>query len=139
MSTPTGADAPAPANGNSVVTYSPDDAVEPSAMSGPKPAAVHGLGQVLLTLIHRTNAFHSEDEQIAADNAVRAYVDAHVSNRDRQSFDPGDTRAEREDVSLRTPPGGAAPVVSGPVLDYQKLAQAILAAQKEQAQVTSGE
>lgn len=128
-------------NGGAVATYSPDNGVvSPSAISGPKPAAIHGLGEVLMTLIHRTNAFHSEDEQLKADNAVRAFVDAHVSDSERQSFDPGETRAAREDVSLRTPPGGAAPaVVAGPVLDYAKLAQAILAAQKEQAQVTSGE
>lgn len=129
-------------DGGAVAPYRPDDdvaTVEPTAISGPKPAAVHGLGEVLMTLIHRTNAFHSEDEQIKADNAVRAYVDAHVSDSDRRTFDPGDTRAAREDVSLRTPPGGAAAaVVAGPVLDYAKLAQAILAAQKEQGQVTNG-
>lgn len=132
MSTPNGAVVPVTNGGGNVV--------QPSAISGPKPAAVHGLGEVLMTLIHRTNAFHSEDEQIAADNAVRAYVDAHVSSSDRASFDPGDTRAAREDVSLRTPPGGAPAVYTGPVLDYTKLAQAILAEQqKAQNAVTSGE
>lgn len=128
-------------NGGAVATYTPDNdsVIEPTAMSGPKPAAVHGLGQVILTLIHRTNAFQSEAEQDAATNAVNAYVAAHVSDADLRTFDPGDVRAEKEDVSLRTPPGGAAAaVVAGPVLDYAKLAQAILAAQKEQGQVTSG-
>lgn len=133
MSTPNGAVVPVTNGGN--------DVVSPSAISGPKPAAVHGLGEVLMTLIHRTNAFHSEDDQLKADNAVRAFVNAHVSDSERASFDPGDTRAAREDVSLRTPPGGApAAVYTGPVLDYTKLAQAILAEQqKAQNAVTSGE
>lgn len=128
-------------DGGAVAPYRSDDqdVIAPTAISGPKPAAIHGLGEVLQTLIHRTNAFHSENEQDAASQAVRDFVDAHVSDADRRSFDPGDVRAAKEDVSLRTPPGGAAPaVVAGPVLDYAKLAQAILTAQREQGQVTDG-
>jgi hypothetical protein len=103
--------------------------VNPAAVSSGKSSAIYALGEVLKTMIHKTLAFSTESD---LDNAVRIvdkFVGAFVPGSEMSALLTGDARAAKEDVSLRVPPQGAA-VISGPVLDYTKLAQAILAEQK---------
>jgi hypothetical protein len=70
-------------------------------------------------------------------NVVEAFVAAHVSSDEMSALGGTDRRAPREDVSKRVPPNGAAAaIVQGPVLDYAKLAQAILS---EQRKIQQGE
>jgi hypothetical protein len=106
--------------------------VTPSAVSGPKASAIFQLGEVLKTVIHRTQTFAGEADMDNAMNVIDSFVHAFVPSHEMMALMTGDQRAAKEDVSLRTPPGGAvANVVTGPVLDYSKLAQAILAEQRK--------
>jgi|SRR5215831_8194861 hypothetical protein len=104
-----------------------DKPVEPTAMANGETVAKHGVGEILKTLVHHSLAFPTEDSTNAAFLAVDKWVG------DTAGMDTDNARAPIEDVSQRIPPGGVTPtsVVQGPVIDYNKLAQAILAAQKE--------
>lgn len=115
--------------------------VTPSAVAGPKSVAVHNLAQVLKDLVHGSNAYHSEGQVDAAMSAVDGFVNAFVPSQEMKAIDTSDVRAAKEDVSQRIPPGGVvANVVQGPVIDYNALARAILAAQAEaQAQAKSNQ
>lgn len=103
--------------------------VEPSATAGPGPSAAHGLGQVLLDLIHRSGSYHSEADQDAAAATVHKWVNGQVSVSEKRALSTGDERAPKEDVTQRVPPGGPAPVgVVAPGIDYDKLAAALVRA-----------
>lgn len=113
--------------------------VEPSAVSDGQSSAVFALGQVLKTVLHKMPIFSVESDLDNAINVVDKWVSAFVPGSAMAALVTGDERAPKEDVSQRIPPGGpVANIYSGPQLDYAKLAQAILAAQKEQGQVTNG-
>lgn len=125
MSTPGGAVAP----------YTPGSApvtavVEPSAITSGKSTAVFRLGQVLKTVIHNSRAFASENDVDAAISAVDSFVGAFIPGGEMAALLTDGVRAAKEDVSQRVAPGMTRQVVGGPVLDYQLLAQAILAEQK---------
>jgi hypothetical protein len=104
--------------------------VEPSATAGPGPAAAHGLGTVLLDLVYRSGSYHSESDQDAAADAVHKWVNSQVSASEKRALNTDATRAPKEDVSLRVPPGGYVPAVvtATPAIDYDKLAQALVRA-----------
>lgn len=133
MTTP-GAGAVAPYSGGN----SPASTVSPTAVASGKSSAVFALGELLKTIVHKTLTFPAESGVDSAVNTIDAWVRSFVSPSEVSALATGDERAAKEDVSLRVPPGGgvATQVVSGPVLDYQKLAQAILA---EQQKLTQGE
>jgi hypothetical protein len=126
MSTPAGAVAPyqGPSSSAPVAT------VEPTAISSGKSSAVFKLGQVLKTIIHNSRSFLSENDVDAAINVVDSFVGAFVPGGEIAALATGAERAAKEDVSQRVAPGMTQQVMGGPVLDYQKLAQAILAEQK---------
>jgi hypothetical protein len=131
MSTPGGAIAPYQTGQVST------EPVSPSAVSSAKSGAVFALGEVLKTLLHNAvGAFHTEGDLDAAIRVVDKFVGAHVPGSEMDALLTGDQRAPKEDVTKRIPPGGVVqPVITGPVIDYQALAKAILAEQqKYQAQ-----
>lgn len=109
------------------------DVLTPSAVSSPKTSAIMQLGEVLKTVLHKSvGVFHSENDLDAAVNIVDDFVRAMLGSADTSAVMTDAFRAAKEDVTMRTPPGGAvANVVTGPVLDYSKLAQAILAEQRK--------
>jgi hypothetical protein len=104
--------------------------VEPAAVSSAKSGAVFRLGEVLKTVIHNSRSFLSEPDVDAAVNVVDSFVQAFVPGGELAALFTGAERAAKEDVSQRVAPGMTQQVTGGPVLDYQKLAQAILAEQK---------
>jgi hypothetical protein len=134
MSTPGGAVAPytqGSATPPAPVVYDgPPPVVEPSAMSSAKSSAVFRLGQVLKTVIHNSRSFLSENDVDAAISVVDSFVGAFIPGGELAALVTGVERAAKEDVSQRVAPGMTQQVMGGPVLDYQKLAQAILAEQK---------
>ena len=90
------------------------------------------------TVFHNTPAFSSENDLDNAINVVDSFVKAFIPGGEMAAIPTDGARAVKEDVTLRTPPGGAvANVVSGPVLDYSKLAQAIIAEQRKQQALES--
>jgi hypothetical protein len=126
MSTPAGAIAPyqGPSDQAPVAT------VEPTATSSGKSSAVFKLGEVLKTIIHNSRSFLSENDVDAAINVVDSFVGAFIPGGELPALLTGAERAAKEDVSQRVAPGMTQQVMGGPALDYQKLAQAILAEQK---------
>lgn len=122
--------------------YTPGQAVQgavvqPSAVTGPKPAAVHGLAQVLKEMVHGLPAvFHTENDQLAAANAIDDYVNAHVTQNDLRGIDTSEVRAPVEDVSKRVAPNQTAYVVpqNVPAIDYDRLAEAMFRVQQANAQ-----
>lgn len=122
--------------GSAVAPYNQGstDVLTPSAVSSHKSDAIHALGEVLKTVIHKSvGVFSTENELDAAVNIVDGFVRAMIPEGSISALVSEGARAMKEDVSQRTPPGGAvaANVMSGPVLDYTKLAQAILAEQRK--------
>lgn len=111
----------------------PSGVVNPTAMAGPVHASTHALGQVLMDLIHRAGVYTSEVAIHEAEAAVTAWVKSVVPLSAVAALVTGDERAPKEDVTKRIPPGGlpAIPVVtSAPAIDYDRLAEALLAAQQ---------
>lgn len=87
-------------------------------------------------MIHNSRAFHSENDVDNAVNTVDAFVNAFVPDAEMPALLTGAERAAKEDVTLRIPPGGVmTQVVTGPVIDYVKLAEAIVAVQRRQAAI----
>ena len=127
MSTPGGALAP---YSQVPPPAAPVDVVTPTAVSTAKSSAVFRLGEVLKTVIHNSRSFLSEPDVDTAINVVEDFVSAFVPGGELTALFTGAERAAKEDVSQRVAPGMTRQVVGGPVLDYQKLAQAILAEQK---------
>lgn len=106
--------------------------ISPAAVAGAQPSAAFGLGQVLKEIIHSSpQAFKSENEILGAVNAVDKFIKAFVPVSALPALHTGDQRAPVEDVSLRTPPPGTAITVPAnyPVIDYDKLAMALVRAQ----------
>jgi hypothetical protein len=136
MSTPGGAVAPY----TSGSPPSPSGVIEPTAVSTPRSAAVHALGGVLKTMIHNGRMFVNEKDIDDAMNVVDTFVGAFVPGAELPALLTGAERAVREDVSQRIPPGGApAPAAyAGPAIDYAKLAEAIVAVQRRQAAIETG-
>lgn len=127
--------------GGAVAPFQPGGAavpvVSPTAIASGKSTAVFAFADVLKTVVHALPmAFHSESGIEAADAAIDAYVGAHVPASEMSAILTGDERAPKEDVSLRIPPGGGVQgqVLTGPVLDYAKLARAILMEQAKMQQ-----
>ena len=104
--------------------------LEPSATVSPLSIATVSVGEILKNLVHYSQGYHTENLTDAALASIKSWVDHSIGN-EKSAINMGETRAAKEDVSLRVPPGGFAPanVMAGPVLDYTKLAQAILAEQ----------
>jgi hypothetical protein len=106
--------------------------VLPPAVS-PDADAGHQFVNVVRQLAHIPTAFHSEAERIAALEALTAYERSILGSAHAGVIAETD-HAPIEDVSLRVPPGGPPlPVVTGPTIDYDKLAAAIVRAQAQQA------
>jgi hypothetical protein len=109
--------------------------VLPPAVS-PDADAGHGFVNVVRKLAHIPTAFHSEDERLAALDALTTYERSILGSAHAGVIQETD-HAPVEDVSLRVPPGGAPmPVVTGPTIDYDKLAAAIVRAQLAQAEAS---
>lgn len=108
--------------------------ISPTAIASGKSAGTVAFANVLKTVVSALPmAFHSENGVDAAHRAIDSYVNARVPASEMQALLTGDERAAKEDVSLRIPPGGvtSGQVLVGPVLDYGKLARAILAEQQK--------
>jgi hypothetical protein len=104
--------------------------IQPSAMAGPVASAIFGLAQVLKDVIHNGRVYHSENDVLAALDSVDQFVHAFVKPSEEPALVTGTERAPVEDVSLRTPPPGMTGMVpAGPVIDYDKLAMALVRAQ----------
>lgn len=109
--------------------------ITPSAVAGPKAAAVHALGEVLKTMIHMSHYFATENLQDAALVTVDKFVGAFTTSSELSAIKTGDERAAKEDVTKRIPPGGAMQMPSNaPAIDYMKLAEAIVAVQQRSQQ-----
>lgn len=103
----------------------------PTAVSGPQSAAIHGLGEVLKTIIHSSHYFPTENQVDAAMAAVDKWVNTSVKSHELGAILTGEERAPKEDVTKRIPPGGPMPTAQvGPQIDYRQLAEAIIAAQQ---------
>lgn len=107
------------------------DVVQPSAMASRLQAATVALGEVLKEVVNRSGSYLTEEGLRLAEQAISDWVGASVPLRAMDALDTEANRAAREDVSQRIPPGGAPAVVmqAAPSIDYDRLAQAILAAQ----------
>jgi hypothetical protein len=115
-----------------------DAAVEPSAIASPVASAAVAVGEILKQLVLHSFGFHTENQTDAAISSIEKWVSGTVGSA-INALDTSQIAASKEDVTLRVPPGGpAATVLAGPVLDYQKLAEAILAAQQAQAAKNAG-
>lgn len=130
MSTPAGA---------AVAPYQPGvisgDVVQPARVISPRTAAARALSAVLKTVVSASTAFRSESDVLdalsAIDKFAEAFADQPLSHA-VQETDP----AKTEDVSKRKPPAGsvpASPATPVPVIDYNALAAAMIAAQKAQS------
>lgn len=105
--------------------------VQPTATASRAQAATVRLGEVLKEMISKSGSFVSEEALRLAEVAVSDWVGAFVPPSALSALDLESSRAPREDVSQRIPPGGAPVVVqTGPSIDYDKLAAAILNAQR---------
>lgn len=91
------------------------------------------LGQVLKHLLIRSNIFSHEGVLESALSVVDRFVAAHVPPAAIRVMQTGEELAMHEDVTLRKPSGhiGQAIVTTGPSIDYNRLANAIIAAQEE--------
>lgn len=110
--------------------------VYPAAVAGQTPSAVYKLGQVLKEIVHGIPAaFAGENDVLAAITAIDEFIKAFVPAAALPALLTGDERASVEDVSKRIPPQGVAYVVPSnvPVIDYDKLAMAMVRAQQELA------
>ena len=99
--------------------------ITPTAVASNRSSAVFQLGQMLKTVIHNSRVFANEADLDNAVNVVDKFVGAFVPGSELPALLTGDERAAKEDVTQRVAPNTSA-VVTGPVLDYTKLAQAIL-------------
>lgn len=102
-------------------------------LTGPEVTTVHNLCNVLRHLVHNSSAYHTEGAQ---DEALRhiAQFEKHASGR---NYTTEWDRAAKEDVSLRRAPQTGLNVPAAPPpaqLDYDRLAAAILAAQRQASQ-----
>lgn len=117
--------------------------VNPTAMAGPVHSATWALGEVLKEIIHKGGVYLTENALHEAEAIVSAWVKSVVPLSAVAALSTGDERAPREDVSKRIPPGGlpAIPVVTtAPAIDYDRLAEALLAAQqRSQAQLAAAQ
>ena len=102
----------------------------PTSVSGPQSAAIHGLGEVLKTMIHNSHYFATENQIDSAMSAVDKWVTTSVKSHELGAILTGEERAAKEDVTKRIPPGGPMPTAVGPQIDYRQLAEAIIAAQQ---------
>jgi hypothetical protein len=111
--------------------------VQPSAVAGARASAAYGLAQVLKDVIHGSPAsFHGENHVLKAIEAVDKFVKAFVGAGELPALVTGDERALVENVALRTPPPQVTfgtPVNTGPSIDYDRLAAAIVRQQNAQA------
>lgn len=114
----------------------PSGVVRPAAIASGNHSATHALGQVLMDLVHRAGVYTSETDLHAAEAVVSAWVKSVVPLSAVAALVTGDERAPKEDVTKRVPPGGlpAIPVTTAPAIDYDRLADALLAAQRRSAQ-----
>lgn len=106
--------------------------VSPAATANGSQSAVFGLAQVIKELIHGTpQAFTSEIQALNALTSVDKWVKAHVPVSALNAVRDGTERAEIEDVSKRPAPNGVSYSIptTAPVIDYDKLAEAMVRAQ----------
>lgn len=95
-----------------------------------------GMGELLKVIVRRSvGLFHSEVDQDNALNTIDKWVATAVSKSGMRALATGDEHAPKEDVTLRTPPGGPVAPPAAPGLDYDKLAAAILRVQEQQGAV----
>lgn len=124
---------PAPGTATQAVTqYVPalqGEVLTPDAVVDPIAFPAHDFFNVIKDVIHRASVFHDEDDLKKAMNAVDVFEKRFLKN-DHQHVTSEDDRAPHEDVSQRIPPQtGAVTVPAGaPAIDYNKLAQALMAA-----------
>jgi hypothetical protein len=112
----------------------PARVVTPTAVATGKSSAVHDMGQVLKHLISNSHYFPNENAVDEAMNTVDRFVNSFVPAQEFKALLDGTERAAKEDVTKRTPPGGPMPVLqAAPAIDYDKLATALLAAQRRLA------
>jgi hypothetical protein len=127
MSTPAGADVP----------YTQGSVLEPSATVDGHSFAAHDYFNMIRQLIDGSTAFRTEDARLKAHEIALKFEKHTVKPADQKHVVSETDVAPIEDVRLRKPPAGfpVAPTVVGPPIDYALLAQAIVAAQQQQAAV----
>jgi hypothetical protein len=127
----------------------PTGAVEPRTTSQPVQGSVitptgsiaaasvtaHDFFNVLRQVVTASPAFTSEADLLKAVTALTSHEKQTVAQSDQRQVLRETDLAPVEDVSKRVAAnnGLPAPVATGPAIDYGKLAQAIVAAQQEQA------
>jgi hypothetical protein len=124
MTTPSGVVAP-------VV---PGTIIQPDAVLDPVSVPAHAFFSMLRNVVKQLpGVFKNEADLHAALDAIDGYENRVVPYQDRQYTVTESDHAGREDVSQRIPPqvGGGIPAVAGPQIDYARLAQALITAQKE--------
>jgi pectin methylesterase-like acyl-CoA thioesterase len=97
---------------------------------------LHQFVNVVRHLVLHSGSYRNEDEQTAHLAALSKFEGSSSATDARYLLSEGD-HAPREDVSERVPPAGQNVVVApavAPSLDYDKLAAAIVAVQKKNAQ-----
>lgn len=107
--------------------------VSPTRTIPKEPYSSHGFFNVIRDIVHRGNVYHSEVDQNAALDAIDKHEQHQLAENLPYVISDTD-RAGREDVTLRTPPGGAVlpNAVATQGIDYDKLAAAIVRAQNAQ-------
>lgn len=122
-----------------VAPFMQGEVVTPSAVIDPQSFAGHDFLNVIRDLIHRA-AFHTEGDKNSALDAVDAFEKRFIPSQDQKHVVAEGELAGREDVSQRKPPqtGGAPVPVNVPQIDYNALARALMAAQREAEQESSG-
>jgi len=110
------------------------EVIRPTATAGPVAATVTTLGEVLHRIISAVpQAFHGENDQLAAHAAIRGYVNSLVKPSEKAALNIEDHRAPVEDVSQRPAPNGAAYTLPAPAaaqIDYARLAAEIVRQQQ---------
>lgn len=123
MSTPEGV--VAPYNGGAI------EGVVSAPPAHPESKTVHNAFEVFHKLVDGSVAFHSEQGKLDAHSLLRELKHVLIPKEDHHKVVGPDDRAPVEDVRLRVAPGAvpAAVAAMGPI-DYQQLAEAIVAVQE---------
>src|SRR5713101_2956653 len=118
--------------GSALTRTIPGEVITPDAVLDPASVPAHAFFNVMRDLVHRA-VYHTELEKNAALDVVDTFERRFIPVQDRKYVVLETDMAGREDVSQRVPPrGGHAPLPSNvPVIDYARLAAAIVAAQSQ--------
>ncbi len=112
--------------------------IDPPKVISPISMAAHAFFNVLRTIVTDAGVFKDENAVLKAIDAILAYEKQVIPALDRRHVLSEDDPAPMEDVTQRVPPSYPGTRAPAPMpafqIDYNRLAQAILAAQQGNAE-----